>query len=241
MPVRPAAPSDVPRVYYRNPRFDRPLGRYTAEWDGPTGKVQVQTLNRFQDWEGNLPSLYSVMRLPYVFRTYIQGRRSYILPKPVPFLVLDAIRRLEDIVRPGMRVLEIGGGNSTLWFLEKGAIVTTFEHDANWAAEIQRAAGADAKLSLTVAMGQQAVDLIDKLPDQSFDLSLVDSTGHIPSALCMPSVRRKLKPGGWMVLDNSDMPANWRGVALMADKDREWYAGYSPMALKVGQTSLWQI
>jgi hypothetical protein len=239
--VRPAAPVDVPRIYYRHPRLDRPLGRYTAEWDGPSGKVRVQTFNRLQDWEGNFPSLYSLLRLPYVLRTYIQRKRFYILPTPVPFLVLDAIKRLDEIVRPGMRVLEIGGGNSTLWFLAKGAIVTTFEHDANWAEEIKRAAGADAKLSLNVSMGQKAVKLIDGLPDHSFDLSLVDSTGHIPSAWCMPSIRRKLKPAGWMVLDNSDMPANWRAVGLMADRDREWYVGYSPMALKVSQTSFWRV
>jgi hypothetical protein len=241
MKFRPAAPAQVPRVYYRRPLLDRPLGRYTAEWDGPDGKVQLQTLNRLRDWEGNWPSLYSVLRFPYVLQTYIQGKRSHILPRPVPFLVLDAIKRLERIVQPGMKVLEIGGGNSTLWFLKKGAVVTTFDHDREWARSIEAAAPATERLQLTVAQGEQAVSLIDELPDRSFDLALVDSTGHIPATLCMAPVRKKLRQGGWLVLDNSDFPANWRGVELMADRDRERYVGYPPMALKVCQTSFWRV
>ena len=241
MRVRPAAPAGVPRVFYRRPLLDRPLGRYTAEWEGPDGQVHYQTLNRVQDWEGNWPSLYSVLRLPYVIWTYLQGKRSYILPKPVPFLVLDAIKRLDGLVGPGAKVLEIGGGNSTLWFLSKGAQVTTFDHDAEWVKSIELAARGNERLRITVAIGQEAVRLIDALPDQTIDLALVDSTGHIPATLCIPSVRRKLKRGGWLVLDNSDMPANWRGVEMMADKDRERYVGYSPMAFKVGQTSFWRV
>jgi precorrin-6B methylase 2 len=241
MRQRPAAPMGIPRVYYRKPLFDRPLGRYTAEWEGPDGMVQLQTLNRLQDWEGNRPSLYSILRLPYVIRTYLQGRRSYILPKPVPFIVLDAIKRLGGIVRPGMNVLEIGGGNSTLWFLNQGCQVTTFDHDSAWAKSIEQAANGNERLQITVAMGDEAVKLVDGLPDQSFDLALVDSTGHIPAADCIPSVRKKLKKGGWLILDNSDMPANWRGAALMADRDRETYVGYPPMGLKVCQTSFWRV
>jgi predicted O-methyltransferase YrrM len=176
-----------------------------------------------------------------VLLTYLQQKRSRILPTPVPFIVLDAIKRLTGIIRPGMRVLEIGGGNSTLWFLNKDALVTTFEHDSGWAESIERAAREDPRLQVMVAMGQEAVDRIDELPDHSFDLSLVDSTDAIPAADCIPSVRRKLRRGGWLILDNSDMPANWRGAALMADRSRERYVGYSPMALKVGQTSFWRV
>lgn len=241
MRVRPPAPAGIPDVSYRRPLLDRPLGRYTAEWDGPDGRVLYSTVNRVQDWEGNWPSLYSVLRLPYVLETYLQGKRSAILPKPVPFLVLDAIKRLTRIVRPGLKVLEIGGGNSTLWFLRQGATVTSFDHDGAWVKAIEEAAGGSERLHITIAMGRQAVSLIDALPDQSFDLALVDSTFHIPAADCIPSIRRKLKQGGWLVLDNSDMPANWRAVAMMADRHRERYVGYAPMGLKVSQTSFWRV
>jgi hypothetical protein len=50
--VRPAAPEEVPRVFYRNP-LDHLVGRYTAEWDGPDGVNHYQTIGRVKDWEGN--------------------------------------------------------------------------------------------------------------------------------------------------------------------------------------------
>jgi predicted O-methyltransferase YrrM len=181
------------------------------------------------------------LRLPYVLQTYLQGKRSAILPKPVPFLVLDAIKRLDKIVQRGTKVLEIGGGNSTLWFIDKGAVVTSFDHDSAWVKAIEQAAGGTERLHITIAIGQEAVSLIDALPHKSFDLALVDSTFHIPAADCIPSIRKKLKQGGWLVLDNSDMPANWRAVAMMADRDRETYVGYAPMGLKVSQTSFWRV
>jgi SAM-dependent methyltransferase len=240
MKSRPAAPTEIPRVFYRRPLIDRPLGRYTAEWEGPEGRVTYQTVNRVKDWEGNWPSLYSVVRLPYVLWTYLLAKRSPILPHPVPFIVLDAIKRLRQLIRPGTRVLEVGGGNSTLWFIDQSCEVTVFEHDRAWA-DLVKGAARDRRPTIIVTAGEAGVRLMDELPDNSFDLALVDSTGQFPAALCIPVVRRKLKPGGWLVLDNSDMPANWRGVALMADQTRERYVGYSPMALKVSQTSFWRV
>lgn len=49
------------------------------------------------------------MRLPYVVKTWFQTRKSPILPQPVPFIVLDAIKFLDKIVQPGMSVIEAGG------------------------------------------------------------------------------------------------------------------------------------
>ena len=198
MRVRPAAPAVIPDVSYRRPLFDRPLGRYTAEWDGPDGRVLYSTVNRVQDWEGNWPSLYSVLRLPYVLQTYLQGKRSAILPKPVPFLVLDAIKRLDKIVRPGMKVLEIGGGNSTLWFLGHGATVTSFDHDSAWVKAIEQAARGSERLQITIAMGQKAVSLIGALPDQSYDLALLDSTCTFRRPTASPlSGRSSSEAAGW--------------------------------------------
>ena len=115
-------------AHYRTPVVDQLLGRTTLEWTTDEGeKESLSASLRFTDYEGNFPSAYSLMRLPYVVKTWFQTRKSPILPKPVPFIVLDAIKFLDKIVQPGMSVVEAGGGNSTLWFLEKGAKVTNYE------------------------------------------------------------------------------------------------------------------
>ena len=83
---------------YKKPVIDKLLGRTTLEWkcdDGHTEKLRASL--RFTDYDGNKPSLYSVMKLPYVFKTYLQSKKFPILEKPVPFLTMNAIRFLDSL------------------------------------------------------------------------------------------------------------------------------------------------
>ena len=124
--MRPDTPeANNVRTFYRRPLLDRLTGHYTAEWENQDGTHSTTVHNRLRDFEGNAPSMHSLLRLPRIVRTYLASRRKPILDEPVPFLVLDAIAFLDEILEPGMRVLEVGGGNSTLWFLAHGAHVTT--------------------------------------------------------------------------------------------------------------------
>lgn len=249
MSNRPETPqSNNVRTFYANPLLDRLTGHYTAEWENPGGKHSVRVHNRLRDFEGNAPSIYSTLRLPRIVRTYLAARRHPILPEPVPFLVLDAIMFLEEIVQPGMRVLEVGGGNSTLWFLSRGARVTTIEHSREWADEIERWADdnldeeARGRLEIHVAEGPAAIDIIERTANGSRDLVLVDCmNAHTWRRECVAAARPKLERGGWMVLDNSDHPNNWSGVELMSDLERLRFTGFAPMCPVVTQTSFWQM
>lgn len=249
MPRRPGTPQrNNVRTFYAQPLLDRLTGRYTAEWENDDGKHSIRVHNRLRDFEGNAPSIYSLLRLPHILRTYLAARRNPILPEPVPFLVLDAIMFLEEIVQPGMRVLEVGGGNSTLWFLARGARVTTIEHSQEWADQIRSWAeqnlGEEAcsRLEIHVAAGASAIELIERTADGSRDLILVDCmNAHTWRHACVAAARPKLERGGWMVLDNSDHPNNWSGVELMSDLERLRFTGFAPMCPVVTQTSFWQM
>lgn len=246
---RPSVPDkNNVRTYYARPWLDRLTGRYTVEWENAEGLQRIRVHNRFFDLEGNRPSLGSVLRLPKVFLSYLATRQRPILPNPVPFLVWDAIHFLERELRPGARVLEVGSGNSTLWFLHQGAYVTSLEHSADWARSVLEFAREDLgeayfrRLDYHVVEGQGALRRIAELPNEFFDVALIDSMNaytYRPAALA--AARSKVRKGGWMVLDNADHPNNWPALELMEDRERVRFTGYAPMGSVVSQTSAWRM
>lgn len=234
---------------YTTPVIDQLLGRTTLEWtcdDGRPAKLKASL--RFTDYEGNRPSMYSVMRLPYVVKSWMQTRRSPIMPQPVPFIVLDAIKFLDGIVKPGMQVVEAGGGNSTLWFLEKGTKVTTYEHNESWANFVQTTVHAqplrfhEKNINMKIMEGAAATGDMSLIPDHSLDIVLVDCMNDFTRRNdCIKVLMNKIKPGGWLVLDNSDNPVNWVGAELLEGKEMRRFSGFAPMGLFVCQTTFWKM
>jgi predicted O-methyltransferase YrrM len=192
--------------------------------------------------------LYSIARLPYVAKTYFDAKRSPIMQKPVPFLVLDAIKFLASKVRPGMKVLEVGGGNSSLWFLEQGVDLTTYEHDAEWASFVLNRVKEEPhqydenNFHLRVMKGTQTHIDLENQENHSYDIILIDSMNdYTKRNECIRAAMSKIKPGGWLVLDNSDNPVNWLGADLLAGKEMHKFSGFGPMAFFVCQTTFWKM
>jgi len=232
------------RSRYRIPVIDQMLGRTTLEWTCDDGTPQkLSAFLRFTDYEGYFPSLYSLSHLPFVVGTWLSTRRSALLKKPVPFLVLDAIRYLDQIVKPGMKVLEAGGGNSSLWFLSKGTELITYEHSHEWAATLRDAAEPYCEQhTLKIMQGTAAIGDMALLPDHSLDIVLVDCMNdHTRRNDCISVLLSKVKPGGLFILDNSDNPVNWIGAELLKDKEKMRFTGFAPMGLFVCQTTIWTL
>lgn len=227
---------------YRIPGIDHALGRTTLKWTTDDGQGQrLSACLRFTDYEKNLPSAYSLWRLPYVLQTWLRTRKSPLLKKPVPFLVMDAIRHLDKMIQPGMKVLEAGGGNSSLWFLSKGVELITYEHSAEWASHIRDAAPANrAQHTLKVMQGAAATADMAAIADHSLDMVLVDCMNDYTRRNdCIRVLISKVKPGGLFILDNSDNPVNWIGADLLKDKKKKRFTGFAPMGLFVCQTTIW--
>ena len=234
---------------YQKPVIDKLLGRTTLEWECDDGhKEKLQASLRFTDYEGNKPSLYSIRKLPYVLKTYFESKRSGLISNPVPFLTMDSIRFLDSMVRPGLKVLEIGGGNSSLWFLERCVNLTTYEHNIDWGMmllnEVNENPGRyhPERFNLKMMKGRDVINDVNKLEDKSFDILLVDSMNDYTRRVAsLRAAMKKVKPGGWIILDNSDNPANWNADELMKEKEMHRFTGYAPMSLFVCQTTFWKV
>jgi len=112
-----------------------------------------------------------------------------------------AIRYLAQHLRPGDRVFEWGSGASTVWLVARGAEVTSVEHDPDWVSKVRmRCPAADVR-----AVPENARDYvaaIDEFRDGSFDVVIVDG---VYRGECLHRGAPKVRPGGLLVLDDTDM------------------------------------
>lgn len=180
-----------------------------------------------------------------------------------PWIPLSATRSLEARLTNSMEAFEFGGGGSTLWLAERVRVLTTVEHQPHWHAAIQReladsqvnncnlllcapqfdapSDGGDAKRSRyesREAPGDFAayVTSIDSAADETLDLVFVDGRCRVA---CVERSMSKLKPGGILVLDDSDREWYRPAFELLADWPHEDFRGFRKFARRLSQTSIW--
>lgn len=151
--------------------------------------------------------------------------------KPVPpfkpLVCPDAVEYFESILRPEFTVYETGSGGSTLWLAERVQRVVTVEQVPGWAEEVQRAleeqglGNVELHLVSEKTHGRDFYDdyaeHIRGYPRASFDVVFVDGADRT-RVRTMMHARRRLKPGGWLVADDT----NWPKLARGMDKVRDW-------------------
>jgi hypothetical protein len=122
-----------------------------------------------------------------------------------PWLTQAAIEFLSSWLRPGYHGLEWGSGRSTLWFARRVACLVSVEHDENYYREVSTRLKKSGLSNVDYRhcsdeSGYLAVG--ENLPPLSLDFVLVDG---IARDRCALAAVPRLKPGGLLILDNS----NW--------------------------------
>ncbi|WP_035105627.1 methyltransferase domain containing protein [Desulfohalovibrio reitneri] len=148
-----------------------------------------------------------------------------------PWLNSGAVRMLREHLTPGSNVFEWGGGRSTLFFARRVDRVTTLEHKAKWNLKLTRWLAREGIDNVDLrfiepntpyaepdsrppAWDEQDLcfrkpefaayaDSVLEFPEESFDMILVDGRARVA---CAANARERVKPGGLLVLDNSEWP-----------------------------------
>ena len=147
-----------------------------------------------------------------------------------PWLNKGAVDWLNRHLKPGMRGFEWGSGRSTLYFADRIAELVSLEHKKKWYRRVQKQLAQRGHTGIThlllepdtrgEAYTRPALwavindtplkpeysayfDHILSYPDHSFDFLLVDGRARVE---CVLNGRDKVKPGGFIVLDNSEWP-----------------------------------
>ena len=128
---------------------------------------------------------------------------------PVPWFIYGAIDFIEHQINPSARVLELGGGGSTAYWLNRGHDVVTIEQDPAWLARMKSAIGKSENWT-PVHMADINSNSLDEQDLGMFDVIVNDFSG--PRAEVADWMVMALKPSGWIIWDNSDRESYRAGI-----------------------------
>lgn len=120
-----------------------------------------------------------------------------------PWLTQDALRAIKGYIARDMRAFEWGSGKSTVWLARHCRTVVSVEHDPQWYERVKTMLGGHdtENAEIRLADGASYAEQISRFPDASFDFVLVDGAER---NACIRAAAPKLRPGGWMVVDNAE-------------------------------------
>lgn len=167
--------------------------------------------------------------------TRARGTMDLRLPW-LPFTLIDDLR---SEVHDRARVLEFGGGGSTLWFLEQGAEVVTVEHHPQWADHLRQVIGTPRWTLLERSLESDAAGYVgaaDEFDDEHFDLVLVDGRERVR---CAHASLSKVRPGGLLIFDDTDRDRYREGLTRIG-WPRHDYVGFAPAKPTLAYTTLFR-
>jgi predicted O-methyltransferase YrrM len=186
--------------------------------------------------------------LPHSVATTIWLKLTGRRPE-APWLGYRAVKRLDELIEADWRILEFGSGMSTSWFARRCAFVLSLETDDRWYASVrarlERAGleNVDCRLCSTTADGgPDYSSAVSDSRDSAFDLALVDGSRR---DLAMEVALALVKPGGYVFLDNTDLPNDDCRIAaasLTEAAARVWvFNDLSPGIVMVNEGTLAQL
>lgn len=112
-----------------------------------------------------------------------------------PWMHPAVVAYLDMLIKPDWKVLEHGCGGSTVWFAKRAAMVDAAEDNDEWAMAVGLATGSNVRVHVKAEP--------DDFETGCCDLLLIDGARHERQAW-IASAMRLTKPGGVVVLDNSN-------------------------------------
>lgn len=177
----------------------------------------------------------------------------------LPWTTFPAIRWIKSYIRAGMNVFEYGSGASTLFFADRKVHLTSLEHSDGWVEVVEEALEPEkrkrTKLIFVPPEPKEDPDFrgypdkegrtnyrnyvtsIDEFPDEYFDLVVVD--GRARNA-CARRAWKKVKPGGFLLLDDAQRPKYRPTHDLLSKYERLEFTGLSPHKLSISTAVAWR-
>jgi hypothetical protein len=203
---------------------------------------------RLHDERGNLVDLKGVLYAPRALAGTV-ARKLFDVRPVRPWISYRAVKFLDQKITPDWRVIEFGSGMSTLWFARRCGFLHSIEIDDHWYQLVSRRLQGAKNVRYDLRPLDQYYDMSD-YPEASVDLAFVDGEWR---SRCVENVVSKIRPGGLLYLDNTDLAANEPGddmrqaeaLALSACKARggtyRYFVDFRPSRFEVTQGLLVQL
>lgn len=187
-----------------------------------------------------------IARLP----RWLRERGASTMALRSPWWPYDAVSWVARILPPEAQVFEYGGGGSTLWLHDRGARITVAEHHTGWYRHLTEALPSAVKVllvppqaagSVTSAVEPGFFDdyvaAIDGQPEGALDLVITDGRARVD---CVRRAMPKVKPGGLLLLDDTERARYLPAVEMLAGWERHVFTGLKPGSRTPAQTSAWK-
>jgi len=183
----------------------------------------------------------------------------------IPWIPFECQDYLRTLIKPSFHVFEYGSGGSTLFFAAGTQSVVSVEHDPEWYEQVSRIirnerlthcdcrfippsepkenpAGVPAFVNYVGGDYPNRTFLdyvraIDSFPDASFDLVSVDGRARNS---CLFHAKPKVKPGGYLLLDNAEREEYGDGRKWMDDWSRTEFYGPGPWGEAFWKAIVWR-
>jgi predicted O-methyltransferase YrrM len=163
------------------------------------------------------------------------------LHHPLPWITFSATREILKRITPASAMFEFGGGNSTLYWARRVASVCVTEDNDGWLELLRKKLESEQIRNVQLNHGASPASYAGSIaawPRDFFDVVVVDGAYRRD---CVKQAIAHVKPGGLLVVDNTDwhwfkeqplheIPADWRRMAC---------AGYAPMMGYRTETTLY--
>ena len=183
------------------------------------------------------------------------GRAAY--KEGIPWITFEAREWLQSYLTKEKKVFEWGTGGSTLFLARRSKALVSLEHDSGWHKKIgdvlknkgisncqyllkEPCPGNEYLSSSPRYRGMSFKEYcaaIDSYPDEFFDLVLIDGRAR---NFCIPRAIKKIRPQGFLLLDDSDGPGYAEGAKFIKNWKRSDFRGPKPYVKDFYQTSIWQ-
>jgi len=186
-----------------------------------------------------------------------------------PWISFAATRFLENKINSDMKIFEYGSGGSTLFFATKVKEVISIEHNRSWFEIVVNELKINGIINCTIRLFEPEIEnlcinkcisdpdaylsddetyrgmsfkkyasSIDLYPDDYFDIVFIDGRAR-PS--CFIHSQKKIKIGGYIVLDNSETPYYYYIHDTL--NNNNWkkyeYFGLFPYMTHFSETCVW--
>lgn len=218
------------------------------------------------------PELYDPSGLALDFPRWMYGHRQKAssIEDKLPWISFSAIAFFKKILTNDMKIFEYGSGGSTLFFAGRAARVFSVEHDRSWYNNVQQAVHRcgynNSRVMLAAAEKpsgafnddpsdpsgyassddnfkgmsfENYVKKIDEFDDGYFDIVIVDGRSR---PACAKRAMKKVKTGGYLVIDNSERDTYKKASDLFNSPDWQLrlFSGPSPYMFHFSETSFWK-
>lgn len=118
--------------------------------------------------------------------------------EPLPWYTYPAIEYVKQLDFSEREVFEYGSGNSTIFWSKLAQRVVSIENNQKWYETVQKKVQSNVEVKLI----ENDVSYIQEISNHnSFDVIVIDGVHRFE---CAKASIDKLKPGGMIILDNSD-------------------------------------